>query len=84
MPTSYETISQSKHGDYTQTTAIETEEGSLQVTISGPSGSFELAIESPDDLSAQAKQLDELAAAVADARRVLASFVDVTDGAGAS
>ena len=79
MPTSYEAISRSQHGDYTQTTAIETEEGSLRVTIAGPSGSFELAIETPDDLSAQAKQLDELAAAIADARAVLASFLDVTD-----
>ena len=80
MPTSYETISQSKHGDYTQTTAIETEEGSLQVTISGPSGSFEVEIESPDDLPAQAKQLEELAAAVATARAVLAPYLDVVDG----
>jgi len=84
MPTSYETISRSQHGDYMQTTAIETEEGSLYVTISGPSGSFELAVESPDDLPAQARQLDELASAVADARAVLASFLDVTDEAGAS
>lgn len=29
MPTSYEIISRTHHGDYTQTTAIETEEGSL-------------------------------------------------------
>ena len=82
MPTSYETISRSQHGDYTQTTAIETEEGSLHVTIGGPSGSFELAVESPDDLPGQAKQLDQLAAAIADARDVLASFLDVTDEGG--
>jgi len=84
MPTSYETINQSQHGDYTQTTAIETEEGSLRVTISGPSGSFELAVESPDDLPAQAKQLDQIAAAVADARAVLTSFVEPTDEGGKS
>ena len=80
MPTSYETLSQSHHGDYTQTTAIETEEGSLRLTIAGPSGSFELEIETPDDLPAQAKQLDELAAAVGDARAVLAPFLDSTEG----
>ena len=80
MPTSYETINRSQHGDYMQTTAIETEEGSLRVTISGPSGSFELEIESPDDLPAQVKQLDELAAAVATARTVLAPYLDVVDG----
>ena len=80
MPTSYETISRSQHGDYTQTTAIETEEGSLRVAISGPCGSFAFAIESPDDLPAQAKQLDELAAAVADARAVLSPYLDVVDG----
>jgi len=82
MPTSYEMISRSQHGDYTQTTAIETEEGSLYVTISGPSGSFELEIESPDDLPVQARQLDELAAAVADAHAMLASFLDVKDDGG--
>jgi len=80
LPTSYETISRTQHGDYMQTTAIETEEGSLRVTISGPSGSFELEIESPDDLPAQARQLEELAAAVADARAVLAPYLDVVDG----
>jgi len=80
MPTSYETINQSKHGDCSQTTAIETEEGSLRVTIVGPSGGFELEIESRDDLPAQVKQLGELAAAVATARTVLAPYLDVVDG----
>jgi len=82
MPTSYETLSRTHHGDYTQTTTMDCEEGSLRLTIGGPSGSFELAIESPDDLPAQAKQLDELAAALADARAMLASFLETTAGGG--
>lgn len=80
MPTSYETISQTKHGDYMQTTKVETEEGSLHVSISGPSGLFELEVESPEDLPAQVRQLDDLAAAITDARTILASFLDSAEG----
>ena len=68
MPSSYEIISRSRHGDYTQTTAIDTEEGSLRVAIEGPSGLLELEVESPEDLPAQVRQLDQIAQAVADAR----------------
>ena len=81
MPTSYETLSHTRHGDYAQTTVLDAEDGSLRATIAGPSGSFELFIETPDDLVPQFRQLEELAAALADARAVLAPFVDVVDGA---
>lgn len=84
MPTSYETLNRTQHGDYTQATTMDCEEGSLRLTIAGPSGSFELEIETPDDLPAQAKQLKELAAAVADASAVLAPFLDTTSEGGPS
>jgi hypothetical protein len=80
MPSSYEMISRSQHGDYTQTMKIETEEGSLHISISGPAGLFELEIESPDDLPAQARQLDQLAAALADACAALAPLLDSVEG----
>jgi hypothetical protein len=80
MPTSYETISRTNHGDYTQAMKVETEEGSLHMSISGPAGLFELEIESPDDLPAQARQLDQLAAALAAARAALTPLLDSVEG----
>lgn len=80
MPSSYETISRTKHGDYTQTTRVETEEGSLHVSIGGPSGLFELEVESPEDLPGQIGQRDQIMQAIADARATFASFLDCAEG----
>jgi hypothetical protein len=50
------------------------------MSISGPAGLFELEIESPDDLPAQARQLDQLAAALAAARAALTPLLDSVEG----
>ncbi len=81
MPDTHETLSRTQHGDYSQTTAIECEEGSLRVTIEGPSARVDLDVESPDDLATQLRQLDQLGQAIAAARTVLASLLgDDTEG----
>jgi sarcosine oxidase gamma subunit len=76
MPDTHETLSRTQHGDYSQATAIECGSGELRIVIEGPSARVELEVESPDDLTSQLRQLDQLTQAIAAGRAVLASLVD--------
>lgn len=79
MPSIYETLSETCHGDYTQRTLLDTEEGSLRVTIEGPAGGLEINVESPGDLAGQTRQLEQLAEAIAAARAGLLPLIDSDD-----